>query len=202
MVAALLTAALAAGCGVRSTFTIRGSGTFGATPDGPSAVLRVTAEEEAVSRSGEVTWGKIHTPNVQEGFAERLAYVAAQEAAIDVLPQSEVNHRLRAAGAEPTLQPDEQELHEYTRVLDVGSYLTAHIKRSTLQYRFFWSWALVEFEVACHRADGGSSPVWQVEVCRQGRFASDREVTTEALRETFQWLREGMTPQGAQSCPK
>ncbi len=195
LICLLIWAVLCAGCGVRSTFRLRDSGSFAATPDGPCAVLRVTREPHGPSRTGKTTWGKLHTPSGGQVFAERLAYIAHREGGLEVIPAPQVTERLEEAGAEPTLQPTDEQLRAYAEALGLNSYLTAHLERSELHYRWFWQWAVVSFDLACHRAEDDEL-IWRVEVLRQGRFVSDRELTTDALTQTFQHLREKESPGG------
>jgi hypothetical protein len=191
------------GCGVRSRLVIDGTGSLAETPDGPSAVLRVTVPEEQKSWTGQTTWGKIATPHLARGFAEQLAWTASEGGWMDVVPVQQVAERIEQGGdeADYTLRPDEETLRKYADALGLASYLTAELRCSRLQYRFFWSWALVEYSLACQRATDGQV-VWQVDVCRQARYMSDREVTRKALRETFQWLQERFPTDEECGCPE
>lgn len=184
----LLFAVAACGCTVRNVRRIDGSGRLADVPDGPTAVLRVTAAVREAPRSGRSTWGLIPTPNAADRFAEQFAHAAEQEGGMRVVTPAEVRDRLREAGLEPTLQPDEAQLRRFADALGLSSYLTAHLDCSRLNYRFFWSWATVRYSAAC-RVPGRAAPAWRVQVLRKAPHDSDRVTTATALKETFQWLK-------------
>jgi len=196
---ALLALWLGSGCTVRAVRSLSGSGDFAATPAGPSAVLRVTAKPSFNPRTGQTVWGLINTPNVEDRFAEFLADSAAREGNMDVLPPLEVERRLRAAGLEPTLQPDDEQLRQFADALGCASYLTARIVRSRLEYRLFLSWSTLEYTVTCY-APGREEPLWQASVCRKAPGKSDRQTMALALAEMFQWLRAGAPPEWEPEC--
>jgi hypothetical protein len=184
---------LSTGCAVRNSRTITGIGQLSATPPGPTAVLSVTAVPHVDPRTGQLTWGLINTPNVEARFDEFLASAADHDAGLDVIEPIDVEQRLLAAHLKPTLQPDEKQLDDFAHVLGLGSYLVAHVERSRLQYRFFWSWSDVQFTVSCY-AVGSAQPVWQAHVKRTVRSLTDRQAIALSLREMFRWLKDRQLP--------
>jgi len=191
-----LAALLLPGCAVRSRLRITGEGSLADTPPGPTAVLKVTAKPQTSSKSGKLLWGVYHTSNVEKTFAERLARVAADQGGLSVVSPRQVRDRLKAAGLEPTLQPDEETLRRCVDELGLKSYLTAYVHHSSLYYHFFWSWAKVRFEVVCLSA-ADAHPLWRVEVRRQCPLKSDRETMGLALREALRYLGSGGDPPNA-----
>jgi hypothetical protein len=186
--------ALAPGCGVRNSFTISGSGDFAATPDGPSAVLRVTAAPCPDAKSIGMEWGFINTPNPDQRLAEFIAHAAREDGGMQVLVPFDVARKLEEAKLDPTLQPEPDELRKRAQVLGCSSYLTAELACWRYSYVFFVSSAEIEYKLACHRADTGE-PVWEADVLRQARNKSNRDLAREALAATFNWLKEQQTGQ-------
>jgi hypothetical protein len=105
------------------------------------------------------------------------------------MSQAQWERLLTEVDLEPTLQPTDKQLRRYADTLDLSYYLTAHVHGSELRYVFFWSWAIVNYELACHAAGDGQM-LWQVSVQHRQRYASDREAIVEALERTFRWLSE------------
>jgi hypothetical protein len=198
---ALLGLFLTCGCTVRNSRTISGSGSFASNPGGPTAVLRVTAERRSDPRTGQTTWGLINTPNVEARFGEFLASEASRDGGLTVIDPLDVEQRLLAARLEPTLQPDDQQLQQFARVLGLSSYLTAHVVRSRLEYRLFWSWSDVEYTVACYQP-GRAEALWQAHVCRAAPGKTDRQTTALSLKEMFEWLKGRDLPPAAAECPE
>jgi hypothetical protein len=184
---------LCAGCAVRNSRTITGDGFLSATPPGPTAVLRVTSVPHVDPRTGQLSWGLINTPNIEDRFAEFLASAADHDAGLTVINPIDVEQRLLEVHLKPTLQPDDRQLGDFARALGLGSYLVAHVERARLQYRFIWSWSDVQFTVSCFAVDG-SQPLWQAHVKRTVRRLTDRQALELSLQEMFLWLKDRQPP--------
>jgi hypothetical protein len=197
---AVLGLSLCCGCTARNTRTITGSGSFPATPVGPTAVLRVTAVQGGGPRTGQTTWGLINTPNIEARFAEFLASEAGRDGAMTVINPVDVEQRLRAARLKPTLQPDDAQLSQFAKTLGLASYLVGHVVRSRLQYRFFVAWSEMEYTVSCY-APGRADPLWEAHVCRSAPGKTDRETLALSLKEMFEWLKGRALPKAAVECP-
>ncbi len=176
-------------CAVRQVRAIDGTGRLAQTPDGPTAVLRVTAQPAPGPLTGGASWGLINTANVEARFAEFIAHVGAKEGGLQVMAPHLVEKRLEEAGLAPTLQPTAEQIDDFAKALGLASYLTAAVECSRINYRFVYSWSTVHFRMGC-RIPGRDEPVWQVRMIRKMRGASDREVMRTALAEVFAWLRE------------
>ncbi len=176
---------------MRSQLVIEGEGRLADAPEGTSAVLRVVPVENRRSLTGQTTWGSIANPRMHRAFADLLAWTAAEGRWLDVMPLREAERRIKQndSGAEFTLKPDERTLRRHAETLDVASYLTAEIRHARVQYRFFWSWAEVDYSLACHRAADGEV-LWRVDVRHTAPYLSDREACAASLREAFRWLEK------------
>ena len=191
---------LLCGCTVRNSRAITGSGSLALTPAGPTAVLRVTAVPHTDPRTGQTTWGLINTPNIEDRFAEFLASAAGHDDGLSVIEPIDVEQRLLAAHLKPTLQPDDEQLQQFAKALGLASYLVAHVDRSRLEYRFFWSWADAEYTVSCY-APGRADALWEAHVCRAAPGLTDREVLALSLKEMFDWLKGRELPPDGAECP-
>lgn len=185
----LLCALSGSGCGTCPGTDIEGVGNYALTPEGRGAVLRVTVPPDPFSGTGLTSWGRIATADLAEDFGERLACIASDAGGLDVMPQAQWERLLNEADLQPTLQPTDKQLRRHADALGLSYYLTAHVHDSELRYVFFWSWAVVNYELACHAAGDGQM-LWQVSVQYRQRYASDREAIVEALERTFRRLSE------------
>jgi len=192
---------LAQGCAIRTGTTITGTGDLSSTPQGRTAVLRVTAYAKNDSKSGHVTWGVLDTPNPDQRFAELLAYVAETEGGLSVIEPIRAIERLEDAGLEPTLQPDDATLKRYAEALGCSSVLTADIRCWRHKYVFFSSSAIVEFTLTC-RVPGEPDPLWGVRTCCSGRKMDNTEIAVHALKQTFRALKARHDVEGWCECPE
>jgi hypothetical protein len=126
---------------------------------------------------------------VAVGFAERFAYVAANDGGLDVMSPAESRRLLEEAGIDPAPEPGTEDLCGYARALGLAAYLTAHVQQCRVRYVFAWSWATADFDAACVAADDGRT-LWQVHVLRRQKLESGNQALTQGLRAAFRWLRE------------
>ncbi len=189
VVLSVLTVLALSGCGIVPVCRITGSGRLAAVPPGRLAVLRVTADEPGPSRTGLTTWGSLAATDVAVRFAERLAYVAADDGGLDVMGAAESRRLLDGAGLDPAPDPGTEDLCRCARALGLAAFLTAHVQECRVRYVFVWSWATAEFDVTCTAAEDGTT-LWQVHVLRRQRLESGNQAMTGGLRAAFRWLRE------------
>jgi hypothetical protein len=182
--AGLLTAA---GCGATPEVTIHNPAGYVQMPEGPCAVLEVTARPMPAARSFDFIWGVVHSPRERESFAEILSHVARTEGGLDVLSPAEVDRRLKLAKLEANYEPTPEQLAACVMALGCGSYLSAHIEEWRYTYFLMRSAARVRMVVALH-VPGRDAPLWWVRVEHEAPGMDEREVAGAALREAFRTL--------------
>jgi len=185
----ILAAALCAGAGCSSAPVVeiqRPEG-FYLVPAGRTAVLRVKARPLTEELSYKFLWGVVQAPTAEASFADLLAHHARVEGGMNVIPPAEVEERLRLAGLEPTLEPDDEQLQAFAKMLGVSSYLTANVEQWRYRYVFFSEKASIRFSVAC-RAPGEDKPLWSARAHHKASGDTERAVAGQALRAMFRIL--------------
>jgi len=178
-----------AGCRAGPEIKVRYPHGFALMGKGKTAVLKVSARAPSEPKSYQFVWGIVDVPNAQSQFAELVAYFAREEGGLEVIPPEEVNRRLRAAGLEPTLDPDPQQLQAFVEALDCASYIVAEVETWRMIYKFTSQKALARFSLTAYLR-GFDWPLWRAKVRHVDRLKSEREVAIEALQQTFRTLRK------------
>jgi len=164
-------------------------------PPGRSAILLVWAPP---APDGVMSLGSAHatvySPTADSSFAQMVAKIASEEGGVEVMQPFEVAARLKAAGITPTLQPDGRELENLAAALGCDSYMTGVVHEWWYSYTFFWTKAVVSFELY-GRVPGRYGPIWTVKAdyVRKGIGAGDTAAL--ALTDAFRKLAaQGLVP--------
>ena len=88
-IVAAVSLALASGCGATREVRVENAAGFARMFDGPTAVLRVSADRERESKAAYMAWGVVHNTNPALSFAEKVADAAREYAGLAVISPAE-----------------------------------------------------------------------------------------------------------------